>query len=293
MPASGRPEAVVRAPGGTRTVVGGGLRERPAPPAQPRRTPVSRLVALGRGRSRPAARLRLGLGLALLVAVLLGGAWLSAAVLAPAVASRAGRGQLLLPIAFGVAWFLAAGAGARAIARGVGHTALAVRITVAATALAAGAFAAYTTLRTTTVDETVVTGVVAHPAAPSAPAASGGATAPPAPVNQEVAAGTFQSLDESASGRAAVVRLAGGGRVLTLTGFSSSNGPDVRVYLVGGSVRTGSDVHDHRDLGGLKGNRGDQQYDIPADVDLQRYPTVVIYCRAFAVAFGAATLAAE
>src|SRR4029077_19376580 len=112
----------------------------------------------------------------------------------------------------------------------------------------------------------------------------------PAPENVEVAAGRFESLDESASGRAAVVRLVSGARVLTLTGFSSSNGPDVRVYLVAGAVHHGSDVHDVRDLGGLKGNRGNQQYSVPADVDILRYAAVVIYCLTFAVPFGAAAL---
>ena len=44
------------------------------------------------------------------------------------------------------------------------------------------------------------------------------------------------------------------------------------------------------DLGGLKGNIGDQNYEIPADVDLSQYQSVVIWCDRFNVAFGAADL---
>ncbi|MDH3497546.1 MAG: DM13 domain-containing protein, partial [Gemmatimonadota bacterium] len=43
-------------------------------------------------------------------------------------------------------------------------------------------------------------------------------------------------------------------------------------------------------LGGLKGNVGDQNYDIPAGTDLTRYRTVTIWCRRFSVNFGSAPL---
>jgi len=44
------------------------------------------------------------------------------------------------------------------------------------------------------------------------------------------------------------------------------------------------------DLGALRGNRGDQEYALPADVDPAGIGRVVIWCRAFTVAFGEATL---
>jgi hypothetical protein len=46
------------------------------------------------------------------------------------------------------------------------------------------------------------------------------------------------------------------------------------------------------DLGRLKGNRGDQNYPVPADVDLGRYRSVTIWCDRFNVSFGAAALTA-
>jgi hypothetical protein len=84
--------------------------------------------------------------------------------------------------------------------------------------------------------------------------------------------------------------LAQGGRVLTLTRFEVDNGPDLRVYLVAGPATTEGEVDDFEDLGGLKGNVGNQQYEIPADVSIDRYSTVVIWCRAFSVLFARAPL---
>jgi hypothetical protein len=43
-------------------------------------------------------------------------------------------------------------------------------------------------------------------------------------------------------------------------------------------------------LGDLKGNKGNQNYPIPADVDLADYTAVSIWCERFAVSFGAAEL---
>jgi hypothetical protein len=86
------------------------------------------------------------------------------------------------------------------------------------------------------------------------------------------------------------IKLARGGRVLTLTGFETDPGPDLRVYLAAGRARDEGEVTDFIDLGGLKGNQGDQQYKLPVDADLRRYTTVVIWCRAFSALFGRATL---
>ena len=44
------------------------------------------------------------------------------------------------------------------------------------------------------------------------------------------------------------------------------------------------------DLGALKGNRGDQQYRIPAGTELRGPWTVVVWCRAFSVLFARAEL---
>jgi hypothetical protein len=96
--------------------------------------------------------------------------------------------------------------------------------------------------------------------------------------------GEFVALAHETTGTATVVRLADGSQVLTLTDFATDPGPDLRVNLVpDGTV----DVTGAADLGPLRGNRGNQQYDIPPDA-----PTgaVLIWCRAFSVGFGIAEL---
>ena len=102
--------------------------------------------------------------------------------------------------------------------------------------------------------------------------------------------GSFESVAHAAEGTATTIRTAAGTRVLTLTNFEVANGPDLRVYLVAGPARDESQVDDFKDLGALKGNRGNQQYELPGGLDLERYSTVVIWCRAFSVNFARAPL---
>jgi Electron transfer DM13 len=116
-----------------------------------------------------------------------------------------------------------------------------------------------------------------------APAAQG------APRNVLLASGAFEPVEHSAQGTARVIRTPEG-RVLTLTGFEVSNGPDLRVYVVDGPARTEGEVDEFEDLGALKGNKGNQQYELPRGIDLDRPHTVVIWCRAFSVNFARAPL---
>ena len=76
--------------------------------------------------------------------------------------------------------------------------------------------------------------------------------------------------------------LTSGKRVLTLRSFRIAPGPKVRVYLVPRSVKGDGDVkRDYKDLGALKGSRGNQQYAIAASVDLRRYRSVIFWCVPF------------
>ena len=61
------------------------------------------------------------------------------------------------------------------------------------------------------------------------------------------------------------------------------------MYLVNSSA---GGVDEFIDLGKLKGNRGEQNYEIPADVDLDVYDTVLIWCVRFSSPFGEARLSA-
>jgi len=110
------------------------------------------------------------------------------------------------------------------------------------------------------------------------------------PKNVLLARGSFESVAHSAAGTATAIRTGAGARVLTLTNFKVDNGPDLRVYLVAGPARDESEVDEFEDLGALKGNKGNQQYELPRVLDLDRYTTVVIWCRAFSVNFARAPL---
>jgi len=106
--------------------------------------------------------------------------------------------------------------------------------------------------------------------------------------------GNFKSLAHATRGLASIYRLADGNRTLRLTEFETSNGPDVRVYLASAEVEKGNDAIGEAgfvDLGAMKGNKGDQNYDIPVGVDLNKYKHVTIWCRRFGVNFATAPLA--
>jgi len=104
--------------------------------------------------------------------------------------------------------------------------------------------------------------------------------------------GSFRSLEHATTGRAIVLRRPAGRLILRLERLSTSNGPDLRVYL--SHVPASSDLRAYRigfiDLGALKGNRGSQNYAIPAGTDVSAFKSAVIWCRRFAVGFGVAPL---
>jgi hypothetical protein len=107
--------------------------------------------------------------------------------------------------------------------------------------------------------------------------------------------GTFHGKVHQTSGRATIYEEADGKLVLRLTNFKTSNGPDVHVILV--SVKDAEDDTNFLksdtarvELGKIKGNEGDQNYDVPTGTDLARYQTVSIYCERFNANFGAAPL---
>jgi hypothetical protein len=108
-----------------------------------------------------------------------------------------------------------------------------------------------------------------------------------------LASGQFHKGAHETKGSATVIQLANNQRVLRLTNFETSNGPDVRVFLVAANDATDNDTVKNAgyiDLGSLKGNIGDQNYDIPASADLNKYQAVTIWCNRFNVNFGTAPL---
>jgi Electron transfer DM13 len=113
---------------------------------------------------------------------------------------------------------------------------------------------------------------------------------------QPLESGQFYSILHPTEGSATIYQLGDGSRVLRLTNFKTSNGPDVHVYMV--AADDAKDVATVEkagfvDLGVLKGNVGDQNYSLGSDLDLAKYRAVSIWCKRFSVNFGAAALSSE
>ena len=114
-----------------------------------------------------------------------------------------------------------------------------------------------------------------------------------AAASNQLVAGQFHSGAHETKGMATVFQLADGKKTLRLTNFETSNGPDVHVYLVAATDAKDNDSVTKAgfvDLGSLKGNIGDQNYDLPANADLAKYRAVTIWCKRFSVNFGTAPL---
>ena len=119
------------------------------------------------------------------------------------------------------------------------------------------------------------------------------ATEPPVPQVVTLAEGSFIPRGRySGEGRAVVLNDGSEQRFVRFENFSTDNGPDLRVYLSNSSADgdSGSFDDDFVDLGALTGNIGDQNYEIPPEVDLSIYDTVVVWCVRFSTPFTAADL---
>ena len=142
----------------------------------------------------------------------------------------------------------------------------------------------YTSTVDRVVDEDVVVAPTTEPSSPTKDEQPATSSAQP---NVLVAKGMFVDGEHPTDGVASVIRT-NDATLLTLTEFQTDPGPDLRVYF----VSPGVEVSDGEDLGALKGNRGDQQYELPTHLAQGNAidGSVVIWCRAFSVAFGTAEL---
>lgn len=201
--------------------------------------------------------------------IVLAGVWVSGGVISD---------DFRTSMALTAVWFAISGAACLLVARRWQPLRVPVVLAFVLTAGATGAYLGLTTLRDRVANEQVITAATA----PQARSAQDSRR----PV--ELADGNLRSHEHETIGTARVVRAVDGTRFLTLTSFSTSPGPDLRVRLVPGDSHDG-DADGAVDLGGLKGNRGDQQYEIPPGVTVTGR-TIVIWCRAFSAPFGSATL---
>lgn len=115
-----------------------------------------------------------------------------------------------------------------------------------------------------------------------------------------LASAEFIDAEHGTSGTATIYRRSDGTRFLRLQDLDTSNGPDLHVWIT--DRRSGGDCEgcfgswgiyddgDHVKLGALKGNQGNQSYEIPEGADLAGMRSVVIWCDKFNVAFGTADI---
>ncbi|MDF2737486.1 MAG: Electron transfer [Nitrososphaeraceae archaeon] len=100
--------------------------------------------------------------------------------------------------------------------------------------------------------------------------------------------GNFMGVGDgihNAEGLVKILTLSNGSQILRLENFKSTNGPDVHLYL-----SNNKQANDFIDLGRLKANIGNQNYQIPLDTDYNKYKYVLIWCQPFSVLFGSAQL---
>jgi len=112
---------------------------------------------------------------------------------------------------------------------------------------------------------------------------------------QPLYTGKLESREHPTSGRTTIYGDGGGKKYLRLTDFATSNGPDVHVVLVKAEEPAMSKIIvpgnlEYVELGSLNGNQGDQNYDLPASADLEKYQAVAIYCERFHAIFGVSKL---
>jgi hypothetical protein len=120
---------------------------------------------------------------------------------------------------------------------------------------------------------------------------------PVLPNAQIIRSGDFTEIDAVRTGKGSVklYRSADGSLMLRLDDFSVTNGPDLAVYL---SSAVAPKTRDELSSGGmpefrvgpLKGNQGNQQYNIPKELKVANYRSVVIFSDALRVIYSSASL---
>ncbi len=132
-----------------------------------------------------------------------------------------------------------------------------------------------------TMNESVVTsqGIINKPQTNAAKAIANAST---------IRTGSFVGAGDgfhNAEGLAKVIPLKDGQSILRLENFKSTNGPNVHLYLA-----TDKTASNFIDLGRVKANNGNQNYNIPVGTDLAKYNMALIWCKDFSVLFGSAQL---
>ncbi|HTU48341.1 MAG TPA: DM13 domain-containing protein [Bryobacteraceae bacterium] len=113
---------------------------------------------------------------------------------------------------------------------------------------------------------------------------------------QPLLTGRFEDKAHQTSGRATIYKGPGGNEYLRLTDFITQNAADLHIVLARSDNQNLTEDMvkgdlDSVDCGPLKHNQGDQNYNLPAATDLNKYDAVVIYDERLHRVFGSAKLA--
>lgn len=120
------------------------------------------------------------------------------------------------------------------------------------------------------------------------------AAAEPEPAGPvRVSSGQFHDVQYEGTGDAVVYQVEDGSYVLRLENLDVENGPDLYVYAVAADDAFDADTVVNAgfvNLGQLKGNQGNQTYELPPDFDPEVHRSVSIWCRQFTANFVTAPL---
>jgi hypothetical protein len=108
-----------------------------------------------------------------------------------------------------------------------------------------------------------------------------------------ISSGEFHPVAHPGKGDAIVYRLKDGSRVLRLENLDIFNGPALYVYAVGAQDANDNETVEEAgflNLGPLKGNQGNQTYELPTRFDPEKYRSISIWCKRFSVNFATAPL---
>jgi hypothetical protein len=112
------------------------------------------------------------------------------------------------------------------------------------------------------------------------------------PAVELVAVGEFYEVTHAGSGTASVYLTETGDLVLSLEDFEVEEGPDLRLYVTEQEVVTDAVLafDESIDLGLLEAFSGNQVYELPEDLDLSQYQSIVVWCDTYQEPFIAASL---
>ena len=213
------------------------------------------------------------------------GLWLFASPVAGVVADITGLPRWFTSVGFVTIWFGAYLVIAWRYSRTHPGLGIAAGLAFLIPAVTTGAVFAYSHLHDHEVnDQLVVADIPASQVATAPPETKAKVKA----MNVELASSDLKGIGHSATGHVQVIKLANGGLRLTLSKVDIENAPDLHLYMAADEVK--GDVGKYKYIARLKGNKGNQQYKLPADLDLKRYHVVVVWCRAFDVGVAQAPL---